>query len=468
MRYLVELNRRMASKPKTHSVALPAPDSTELKEFRKTNEAIGLRVSEGRLSLLSRKLFNVMMYHAQQQREPGANAPLTTEAAKKYFWIPLAEVARDAAYHSNDTEKLKVHLEELQNIRVHMEDGIQWTSQRLVSAVTLVNPAGLKKKGGQLWFGFAFPPEVAALVTSPGSSYTKLAIYYQTMLRSGTSLALYEICRRFLTNPSKLTYRQEWQWWYGALSGNPITETMPQYKYFKRDVIKPAIAEINMTTDINIELIEHAEGRRVVALQFKIQPTQQAALAFPTPPVIDTAMLARIMKLGVAQADAENYLMTTEESALVATLTLVEKRVNSVAKTRIDSPAAYFRQALRNGYAGTDAVVNESIQKREKLPDALLETPDQLRQRYLSARAKEGYALFLELDDAQQQQVEADFRLQRKTVRGTAALNMASALYRNEFSYWFAQQQWQEPSADDIIRFAIAHPKIPGNTGLVQ
>ena len=79
----------MASKPKKiTSGASPARDLTELKEFRKTNEAIGLRVSEGRLSLLSRKLFNVMMYHAQQQREPGENAPLATEAAKKYFWIP--------------------------------------------------------------------------------------------------------------------------------------------------------------------------------------------------------------------------------------------------------------------------------------------------------------------------------------------------------------------------------------------
>lgn len=458
----------MAGKKKSSTATLSAPDSTELKEFRKTNEAIGLRVSEGRLSLLSRKLFNVMMYHAQQQREPGENAPLATEAAKKYFWIPLAEVARDAAYHSNDTEKLKVHLEELQNIRVHMEDGIQWTSQRLVSAVTLVNPAGLKKKGGQLWFGFAFPPEVAALVTSPGSSYTKLAIYYQTMLRSGTSLALYEICRRFLTNPSKLTYRQDWEWWYGAMSGNPITEAMPQYKYFKRDVIKPAIAEINMTTDINIELIEHAEGRKVVALQFKVQATQQAALAFPVPPVIDSAMLARIMKLGVAQADAENYLLTTDDATLEATLSLVEKRVSSSAKTKIDSPAAYFRQALKNGYASNESVVNESVMKREKEVDPSLETPDQLRERYLSARAKEAYALFLELDDAEQQHWQAEFKQHRKTHRGSGAANMSSALFRNEFSHWFAQQQWREPSADDIIRFAISYPKAASGGELLQ
>jgi hypothetical protein len=81
-------------------------------EFRKTNDSIGLRVKEGRLSLLSRKLYNVMVYHAQQLKVPGQNAPIATAAAKKYFWIPLADVARDAAYDGNDTELLKQHLEE--------------------------------------------------------------------------------------------------------------------------------------------------------------------------------------------------------------------------------------------------------------------------------------------------------------------------------------------------------------------
>ncbi len=51
-------------------------------EFRKTNEAIGLRVSEGRLSLLSRKTFNLMVYHAQKLGVPGQNAPIDTPVAR--------------------------------------------------------------------------------------------------------------------------------------------------------------------------------------------------------------------------------------------------------------------------------------------------------------------------------------------------------------------------------------------------
>jgi hypothetical protein len=116
-----------------------------LREFRKTNEAIGLRVSEGRLSLLSRKVFNILVLNAQQIGEPGKNAPINSEAAAKYYWIPLSDVARDASFNSNDTELLKASIEELQNVRVYMEDDIQWTSERLLSSVKLIDPLGLKR-----------------------------------------------------------------------------------------------------------------------------------------------------------------------------------------------------------------------------------------------------------------------------------------------------------------------------------
>lgn len=451
----------MAETKKSHAAKPARPQGGELKEFRKTNEAIGLRVSEGRLSLLSRKLFNVMVYHAQQLRVPGENAPIATEAAKKYFWIPLAEVARDAAYDSNDTEKLKVHLEELQNIRVHMEDGIQWTSQRLVSAVSLVNPAGLKKRGGQLWFGFAFPPEVATLVMSPGS-YTKLAIYYQTLLRSGASLALYELCRRYLTNPSKVTSRQEWEWWYGALTGNPITEAIPQYKYFKRDVIKPAVAEINMVTDINVELIEHTQGRKVIALQFRVEQAQQGALNFPAPPVIDSALLSRIMALGISQEEASNLLATHDESKLTANLALVEERIHSSGKPKIDSPAAYFKQALKKGYATPEKIARKTIGKADTAVKGAVETPEELQERYLSARAKQAYELYLEMSDEEQQVWLGNFKQSGKASRiSGSGGNLASALFRNEFTRWFAEQQWKEPTPTDLIRFAISYPKPP-------
>ena len=262
----------MASKSKR--AVTKVPDKSDLKQFRKANEAIGLRVAAGKLSLLSRKIFNAMVYHAQRSVTKGENAPIKSEAAADYYWVPLKDLARDAAYDSRDTQLFKEQLESLQEIRVYSEDAIQWTSERLVAGVRLVNPRGLKSGGGIVWFGFAFPPEVERMIMSPGS-YTKLSIYYQAVLRSGASLALYEICRRYCSNPSKVTNRAPWEWWFHALTGNPVGDEVPEYKYFKRDVLKLAIAEINLVTDINVELVEYRVGRQIAEMQFKVVAARQ-------------------------------------------------------------------------------------------------------------------------------------------------------------------------------------------------
>lgn len=433
-----------------------APAKGDLKEFRKTNEAIGLRVSEGRLSLLSRKIFNVMVYHAQRVRVKGENAPIDTEAAKKYFWIPLADVARDAAYDSKDTELLKEHVQELQNIRIYSEDAIQWTSERLVSSVKLVNPKGLNKKGGMLWFGFAFPPEVESMVMSPGS-YTKLSVYYQALLRSGASLALYEICRRYATNPSKVTNRADWEWWYGALTGNPVREALPEYKYFKRDVIKPAIAEINMVTDISVELIEHKQGRKVAALQFKVTPVQQSPLMFPAPPVIDGELVQRMMALGISQDDACNLLATTEDGKLRATLELTETRVRNPKASKIDSPAGYFKTALRDGYATPSEVAKKTLVKMERKP-SVAASIDAIRERYFVERAKDALAMFNELDKSEQDAWLDSFKDSGKAKGISLVRGLATASARTAFSMWFAEQQWPgEPTDSDLLAFAAVH-----------
>jgi hypothetical protein len=434
------------SKSKSKELIAAQQDSME---FRKTNEAIGLRVSEGHLSLLSRKIFNVMVYHAQQMGKPGENAPIQSEVAKSYYWITLAAVAKDAAYDSNDTQLLKEHVEELQNIRIHMEDDKQWTSERLVSSVKLVNPNGLKKKGGQVWFGFAFPPEVSHMVMSPGT-YTKLSLYYQTLLRSGSSLALYEIARRYATNPTKVTRVEPWEWWYGSLTGNPVTGSLPEYKYFKRDVIKTSIAEINALTDLHVELIEHKAGRKVVALQFKVGASSQPSLQFPAPPIIDWELVKRVMDLGIAKEEACNLTVMHEESKLKATLDIVEKRMRSTAGAKLDSPAAYLKIALRDGYANPQDVAKQTV----KAAVALAEPQETIRERYLRDRAKDAMAMFNEFDDEQKAELLLKFKATGKPKALNMSKGLASALVRSAFSTWLAEQTWPAPTDADLLEYA--------------
>lgn len=439
--------------PKITSLAATAEANPSLPmEFRKTNEAIGLRVREGKLSLLTRKLFNVMMYHAQEQRTPGINAPIDTASAKKYFWIPLSDLARDAAYDSKDTVFLKKQLEELQNIKLLMETERQWTSERLISSATLVNPQGFKKNTGQVWFGFAFPPEVHELVMAPGT-YTRFNLIYQGMLRSGSALALYEICRRYATNPSKVTLIETYEHWYGLLTGNPVlTEELPEYKYFKRDVIKTAIAEINALTDIQVELIEYKKGRRVERLQFRVEHTKQPQLGFAVPPVIDLELMGKIMKFGFAQQEASDFIAQHSDDKIRAAVAFVQARIDLKNSAPLDSTAAYFRWSLKQGAAAAkDLRIQQTAAKKVSVKG--MDGGTTVMEKFFAARAIDGLEVYNELDADERLPIFERFKEQNTNtmIKLDSALQNATA--RSLFSHWYAKELWGDPSVQDMANF---------------
>lgn len=436
---------------KSQSTELSKVEQTDPREFRKTNEAIGLRVREGKLSLLTRKVFNVMMFHAQELKTPGVNAPIDTPSAKKYFWIPLSDLARDARYDSNDVEYLKQQLEELQNIKLLMENERQWTSERLVSSITLVNPHGLKKHSGQVWFGFAFPPEVHELVMSPGI-YTRFSIFYQGLLRSGPALALYEICRRYATNPSKLTLIESYAHWYGVLTGNPVeVAALGPYKYFKRDVIKPAISEINALTDIQVELIEHKNGRRIERLQFKVQQSKQTQLAFPAPPVIDVALMERVMALGLSKEVTADLLAEHGDDKIRASLAMVEARMAHTNSPKLDAPAGYFRWSLKEG---ADVAQALQLAKEEKKKSAGRKAlGPTLMEKFLSARALDAYDVYKELNDSERVLLIDQFKADPSSAGTKITRGIEGPMVKALFSQWYAKLLWGEPTAVALASF---------------
>lgn len=434
-------------KPAVDKLALATP--TDAREFRKTNEAIGLRVVEGSLTLLSRKIFNVMIYHAQEMKLPGLNAPIDTPAAKKYFWIPLIELARDAAYDSKDTRNLKDLLEKMQNIKLLMENERQWTSERLVSSVTLVNPEGLNGNSGQVWFGYAFPPEVHELVMAP-STFTRLSIVYQSSLKSGSALALYEICRRYATNPSKLTFIQSVEHWYGIITGNPISaDAPPVYKYFKRDVIKPAIAEVNALTDISVELVEHKNGRRIEKLQFRVEFNKQPQLEFPAPPVIDSALMERIMKFGLSKGTACDILAKYKDDIIRLAITRVESRMISKNMSPLGAPAGYFRWALqdlvRNPPSTAMALAKPSPIAKAAGPSVM--------DKFLAARSQEALSVYQEMDDKDRKDIFERFKEENQNQALKFDRGIESAMVRSLFSQWYAKELWGEPSASSLASY---------------
>jgi hypothetical protein len=427
----------------------PVAPRSEL-EIRKSNEAIGLRVVSGRLTLLNRKVFNVLMYHAQRIRKLGQDAPIDTPAAQKYFWVPLSVLARNASYDSRDMQFLREQIAEMQDIKLLLETDRQWTSERLIASVTFVNPKGLHSRTGQVWVGFAFPPEVHESVMQP-ETYTRLSIQYQGLLRSGTALALYELCRRYATNPSKLTSTYSVEHWYGLLTGNPMPEKpedLPEYKYFKRDVLKSAIAEVNRVTDIEVELIEHKLGRRVQQLQFRVAfkpDTQQESRA---PFTIDLTLLEKLMALGMTQQEASNVIGEYPDEKIAQALAVVEARVSSVNGGPIHSKAAYLRWALKSEAKLPDKKAEPTLKT-----GSAAEGPT-LLERFLAARAKLALDVFKEMDAEQRSAAYDQFKAQASGKVPALEKVLEKGVTRTALSLWYANALWGEPTVEKVSHFA--------------
>ena len=85
----------MAEDDSSHS-APRQPPTAEEQSIAKANEAIAIRPKRGRLTLLSRRIYNALLYHSQRQ---GVDEPV--------YRLALSELIGDARFNSNNTELLK-------------------------------------------------------------------------------------------------------------------------------------------------------------------------------------------------------------------------------------------------------------------------------------------------------------------------------------------------------------------------
>ena len=321
-----------------------SPSSAEL---RKAVEAIAIQPKSGKITLLTRKLFNVLLAVAQQADESGDT-----------YRALLSDIVANSAFDSNDTALVKEHLRRMVSVQVEWSTGTssqkpgrKWGISTLIADAEILEDPTTRR----VWVEFSFAPKIKKKLLDP-VQYARLSLQFQSQLRSSAGLALYEICVRYLTNPSHLTMRETWEWWRPILSGTPDTEAgdeaKREYKYFKRDYLRPAIAEVNAVTNIFVELIEHREGRRVAEIQFRVTERKQPMLALDEHPnVFDSTLVDRMVKIGIPLKEAQTLYADSEENRIRAALQMTEQRMRSTSLPPVRSAPALFKDALKKGYA---------------------------------------------------------------------------------------------------------------------
>jgi len=415
-----------------------------------------------RISLLGRRLFNVLLHRSQDEGE------------RDEYEARLHEVVSDVDYNSKDTAPLKKILKEL------MSTTVEWQSPssgeiETWDACNLLSGAGITKdkRTGAVTIRWRFDSKVRQQLLSP-DRYARLSIEAITQLSSHAAMALYEICARYVDNPGHKTARQHWRWWKPVLTGYSGDDTKSEYRFFKRDVLNRAIAEINERTNIEVHgPIEHKErdNKTVAEIQFEVWMKGQKSTREIKKPLHDVTpqdlpVIGRAITVGVHQADAEDLLRKHGSAPLAEAANDLETRlqmpVDVVGEVR--RPASWLKENLERKAKKARATAS--------LPSARQISPDDLKKRkaawtesWLRGRKQDLQRGYEELVESEKAALLEKFRLE------LAARNIPHFLKRLETSGWqhpmikdnfikflgqeFIGPDWFKPSEDDILAVAV-------------
>lgn len=327
----------------------------KIQTLRKPNSALVMVPRLGRLTPVTRKMYNVMLYRTQRQIADFIREGKEIDA-KHFFSAPLAQLTDAITAGASDPKTLaKGYLREMRRTEVDWEapdadTGVIWRSMGLLSEVDL------EMRDGVLWVLWALPPTLLTAVSDP-ERYTPLDLSQMAKLRSYTAIALYEICSRYRNNPTGVTSKNSPEWWVDALmhapsSIDPVTKEIKprrEWRKIKSESIGNAIEEINEKTDISIQLHELKVGKAVKEIQFSVQKKRiEAAVQQPTTMSAGLAEYAAKLDLSLGEV-AKLIQAGSSEDELKVGLTRLEARLNHGELGKVENKLAYLRKLIDDG-----------------------------------------------------------------------------------------------------------------------
>lgn len=304
--------------------------------LKKPVNALAIVPQSQRITPLFRKSYNVMLRMAQEQG-----------LEQEVYRAPMSAVIRSLGFDSNDTGLIKKHLRMMAATLVEWQsptrgEGSSWA----VSG--LIGHAELRKVRGHVWLEWSYSVRLRQELLQP-HVFAKLSLEIIAQLRSHGAIALYEICSRY--REVGQTSRQPWSWWRPVLSGKPETEETrrQEYRFFKRDVLKPALAEVNAVTDLVVELVESRSGRFISDLQFKVSLRDRpdgGSSRGRAPDVMDAALGARLLELGIDELTASQLHAEHGVELLRDCTEMLARRAASAYPEPLREPGRYLRTVL--------------------------------------------------------------------------------------------------------------------------
>jgi hypothetical protein len=281
----------------------------------------------GKLTLLQRKLSNVLLLNAYDHL-----------ISRQKHVIDARTLCLMIGYNSNDMDTLKDTLRSLAETLAEW-DMLNEKGQQEWGVSALLSYA--KLAGGVC--EYAYSPALAEKLHDP-KIFALINLNIQRRFTSGHALALYENCFRFVRTGST-------GWWpldlFRRLMGVDESAYYENFKQLNAKIIKPAVAEVNRTSNIVVTPEFRKQGRVVTELRFLIRENPQLAMfdIDDGEAVRSSETYRRLTGMGVSDRLARQWIAEHGDETVRAKLAYV------AGQGGVRSPARYLAAALRDDYA---------------------------------------------------------------------------------------------------------------------
>ena len=377
--------------------------SQSIKKFNNDKQILKKHVSAihavADLSALQRKLVNALLYNAYDNL-------LTDRDHKINTRILCDMIGFDSKNISYLKEALVGIVETVMQFDIMEDDGERsWEAMSLLTYV--------KVKGGVCTY--RYEQSLAEKLFHP-DIYSKINLSVLRNLRSSHALVLYENCLRYVGVGQTPV-------WDLALFRKlmAVEGRYKEFKFLKRDVIIPAMNEVNKHSNIQVDLLTVRQGRSVAALQFTVKPNSQLALLGMEDEDEITASEAyqSLLKQGVSKTLARSWIIEHGEEYVLdkIDLTLSQAATGKIKSSKV----GFLKSAIEQDFHNENTEKQKQIEvvqtakiEREKLSrqlEALKEARRGAEASYRDHCSEMIEEAFQALSEAQRGVVSGEFRL---------------------------------------------------------
>lgn len=126
-----------------------------------------------------------------------------------------------------------------------------------------------KKLKGEGAIRLVWSDRVLRYISQLRGNFTSYKLRNIAELQSGHAIRVYELLMRFQDTGERDIFLDDFK------SALGIADKYPEFKVLNRDVLKPAIKELNQRSDLVVECETIRRGRTVEKLKFSFKPSQQ-------------------------------------------------------------------------------------------------------------------------------------------------------------------------------------------------